>query len=357
MTHSDISHYRMVSQKLYKTSPCSPQEIVKHFGAMQAQDYAMAKWAIGCRCDSSEKEIEEAINSAQIIRTHILRPTWHFVSAEDIYWMMELSAPQVKRFTISGAKKFGYDEKKLNQINSSIEKLLAGNNHLTRDEIMQELDIKKTSKEDFLSAAIMMHAELDGLVCNGKMKGKQITYALLEERVPKPKTKLSKEEALEKLALRYFESHGPATLSDFSWWSGFAPTICKKAINAIELQLNQITIDNQIYWFKKKGLELHRFRESVLFLPAFDEILISYKTREASFLPEHQSKIFTNNGIFKPIILENGKVIGIWKRTFKKDHAKIETEFFNETEISKKHIIFEGIKSFEKYLDTKTIIE
>ncbi|HEY1196689.1 winged helix DNA-binding domain-containing protein [Flavobacterium sp.] len=357
MTHEEISHHRLVAQNLYKTSTCTPQEVVKHFGAMQAQDYAMAKWAIGSRCDSSEKEIEEAVNSAKIIRTHILRPTWHFVASDDIYWMLELSAPQVKRFTNSAAKKFGYDEKKLNQVNSSIEKLLAGNNHLTRDEIMQELNIKKTSKEDFLSAAIMMNAELDGLVCNGRMKGKQITYALLEERVSKPKFKLSKEEALAKLAQRYFESHGPATLLDFSWWSGFAPTICKNAINAIELQLNSISIDNQLYWFKKEDTKENDFRESVHFLPAFDEILISYKTREASFNTEHQSKVFTNNGIFKPIILENGKVIGIWKRTIKKDHVKIETEFFNETENSRKEILFEGIKAFEHYMETKIVIE
>jgi hypothetical protein len=189
MTHQEISHHRLVSQKLYKTTSCTPKEIVHHLGVMQAQDYAMAKWAIGSRCDASEKEIEEAVNSAQIIRTHILRPTWHFVSAEDIYWMLDLSAPQVKRFTASAAKKYGFDTKKLDETNSKIEKLLSGNNHLTREEIMQELNIKKTAAEDFLSAAIMMNAELDGLVCNGKMKGKQITYALLEERVAKPKTK------------------------------------------------------------------------------------------------------------------------------------------------------------------------
>lgn len=357
MTHSEISHHRMVSQKLFNTEKCSPQEIVHHLGAMQAQDYAMAKWAIGSRCDASEKEIEEAVNSAQIIRTHILRPTWHFVSAEDIYWMLDVSGPQVQKMTLSAAKKYGYDLKKLEQTNSKIEKLLAGNNHLTRDDIMKELDIKKSSKEDFLAAAIMMHAELEGLVCNGKMKGKQITYALLEERVQKPKTNLTKEDGLAKLALRYFESHGPATLLDFSWWSGFSPTICKNTINAIELQLNIIEIENQAYYFVNQLSDEKIFRESVHFLPAFDEILIAYKTREASILLEHQNKTFTNNGIFKPIILENGKVIGTWKRTIKKDHAKIETEFFNETESSKKEILFDGLKAFENYLETKIVIE
>lgn len=357
MTHQEISHHRLASQKLSETNSCSPQEIVHHLGAMQAQDYAMAKWAIGSRCNATEKEIEDAINSAKIIRTHILRPTWHFVAAEDIHWMLDVSAPQVKRFTTSAAKKYGFDAKKLDEVNSSIEKLLSGNNHLTRDEIMQELHIKKTSNEDFLSAAIMMNAELDGLVCNGKMKGKQITYALLEERVSKPKTKLTKEEGLAKLAKRYFESHGPATLLDFSWWSGFPPTICQNTINAIKLQLNFVEIENQTYYFVNQNYNKNKFNESVHFLPAFDEILISYKSREASILLEHQSKAFTNNGIFKPVILENSKVIGTWKRTIKKDHAKIETEFFNETEKHKKAILFEGIKAFENYLETKIVIE
>ena len=357
MTYQEISHYRLVSQKLYKTSPISPQEIVKHLGAMQAQDYSMAKWAIGSRCDATEAAIEEAINSAEIIRTHILRPTWHFVSAEDIYWMLDVSAPQVKRFTGSAAKKYGYDAKKLDQTNSKIEKLLSGNNHLTRDEIMDELDIKKTSSADFLSAAIMMNAELDGLVCNGRMKGKQITYALLEERVTKAKSKLTKEEGLAKLALKYFVSHGPASVLDFSWWSGFSPTICQNAINAIKLRLNSIEIGGQIYWFGTDSSDENNFRESVHFLPAFDEILIAYKTREISILQEHQSKTFTNNGIFKPIILENSKVIGMWKRTIKKDHTKIETQFFNETENHKKAVLFEGIKAFENYLETKIVIE
>jgi hypothetical protein len=357
MTYQEISYHRLVSQKLLNENKSSPQEIVGHLGAMQAQDYAMAKWAIGSRCDATEKMIEEAINSAQIIRTHILRPTWHFVSATDIYWMLDLSAPQVKKFTASAGKKYGYDAKKLDQANSKIEKLLAGNNHLTREEIMLELDVKKTSSADFLSAAIMMNAELDGLVCNGKMKGKQITYALLEERVAKPNSKFTKEEGLAKLALKYFESHGPATLLDFSWWSGFAPTTCKNILNAIELRLNSVEINGQQYWFGKETSAENSFRESVHFLPAFDEILISYKTREASILAEHQSKAFTNNGIFKPVILENSKVIGIWKRTFSKDHAKIETQFFTETESHKKAILFEGIKAFEKYLGTKIVIE
>ncbi|WP_163409339.1 winged helix DNA-binding domain-containing protein [Flavobacterium ajazii] len=358
MTHHEISNHRLVAQKLDKTSHNSPEEIVRHLGAIQAQDYAMAKWAIGSRCDATEKEIEVAINSGKIIRTHILRPTWHLVAAEDIYWMLDVSGPQVKRIILAETKKYGCDEKEFDKINSAIEKILAGNNHLTREEIIQELNVKKFSDDYKLSPVlIMMYAELDGVVCNGRMKGKKMTYALLEERVPKPKTKLTREEALAKLAQRYFESRGPATLADFSHWSGFSTTICRFAINAVLLQLNTITTDNQQYWLGKDHPNPDNFSESVHFLAAFDEYLISYKNRESSILLEHQPKAFTKNGIFKPTIVENGKVIGTWKRTIKKDHVKIETDFFNQTEMSKKQILFEGIKSFKNYLETKIVIE
>lgn len=358
MRHEEIANYRLASQKLLKENEQTPQEIVQHLGAVQAQDYAMAKWAIGSRCNATEKEIEEAVNSGKIIRTHILRPTWHFVSADDIYWMLDVSGPQVKRIILSETKKYGYGEKEFERINSNIEKILSGNNHLTREEIIQELNIKKVSGEYYLSPVlIMMYAELTGLVCNGKMKGKKITYSLLEEKVSKPQSKLTKEEGLAKLAKRYFESHGPATLLDFSWWSGFPPTTAKLAINSIESELNSIEIDNQKYWFGTDFSEADNFRESVHFLPAFDEILISYKTREASILLEHQSNAFTKNGIFKPIILENGKVIGLWKRTVKKDHTKIETTFFSVLDETKKNTLFKAIQSFEDYLETKITIE
>ncbi|MCV9932389.1 winged helix DNA-binding domain-containing protein [Flavobacterium sp. LS1R47] len=358
MTHPEIALLRMISQKILKTNFHEPQEIVKHLGAMQAQDYSMAKWAVGSRCDASEKSIEEAINSGKIIRTHILRPTWHFVSADDIYWMLDVSGPQVKKIVLSAAKKNGFDEKKLHKINSSIEKILAGNNSLTRDEIMQELNIQRDSGQGFLNSTIvMMNAELDGLVCNGIMKGKQLTYSLLEEKVPKTNGKLTKEEGLAKLAKRYFESHGPATLLDFTWWSGFPATTAKLAIHSVESELDSIEVDGKKYWFKKGLPSETEIPKSIHFLPSFDEILISYKTREITIAKEHQANAFTNNGIFWPIIIEDEKVIGTWKRTVKKQHIKIETNFFEPISADKKSLVLEAIKPFESYLEAKIVIE
>ncbi|EJL59408.1 winged helix DNA-binding domain-containing protein [Flavobacterium sp. CF136] len=357
MTHPEIALLRMASQKILKTNFHEPQEIVNHLGAMQAQDYTMAKWAIGSRCDATEKSIEEAINSGKIIRTHILRPTWHFVSAEDIHWMLDLSGPQVKKIILSAVKKYDLDEKKLKKINASIEKILLNNKSLTREEIIRELGFKKETDQNFSSTLIMGYAELDGLVCNGNMKGRQITYSLLEEKIPKTKTKLTKEEGLAKLAKRYFESHGPATLPDFTWWSGFPATTAKLAVLSIESELDSVELDGKKYWFKKGLTSELDTPKKIHFLPSFDEILISYKTREITIAKEHQANAFTNNGIFWPIIIENEKVIGIWKRSLKKGHTKIETNFFETIPQRKKALIFEAIKPFENYLETKIIIE
>lgn len=357
MTHPEIALLRMASQKILKTNFHEPQEIVHHLGAMQAQDYTMAKWAIGSRCDATEKSIEEAINSGKIIRTHILRPTWHFVSSEDIHWMMDLSGPQVKKIILSAAKKYDLDEKKLKKINASIEKILLYNKSLTREEIIRELGFKKEIVQNFSSTLIMGYAELDGLVCNGNMKGRQITYSLLEEKVPKSKTKLTKEEGLAKLAKRYFESHGPATLPDFTWWSGFPATTAKLTVLSIESELDSVEVDGKKYWFKKGLTSELDTPKKIHFLPSFDEILISYKTREITIAKEHQANAFTNNGIFWPIIIENEKVIGIWKRTVKKEHTRIETSFFETISQKKKALILEAIKPFENYLETKIIIE
>jgi hypothetical protein len=357
MTPQEIAHFRVSSQKLINTQKSDPKEMVSHFGAIQAQDYAMAKWAVGARCGVSEKTIEEALNSGQIIRTHILRPTWHFVAADDIFWMLELAAPQVKKFTAAIAKKYDLDAKKLDQINTAIEKLLVGNTHLTRDEIMRELNFKNVSGAGFKSALIMMNAELDGLVCNGKMKGKKSTYALLKERVGESAKKLTKEEGLAKLAKKYFESHGPATVADFSWWSGFSITNAKLAINLVESTLISFQSGPHTYWFGASCLPNTTGNANIQFLPSYDEFLISYKNREASITLENQSRAFLKNGIFRPIIVENGQVIGTWKRTVKKECVKVETQFFEAMDSNKRESLFEGVKPYENYLETKIVIK
>jgi hypothetical protein len=221
--------------------------------------------------------------------------------------------------------------------NKLIEKLLVGNKSLTRKELIKELNKSKIETDNNRASHILLNAELEGIICSGKIKEKQTTYALLNERVEKP-TPLKKEEALFKLASKYFESHCPATLQDFGWWSGLSISDAKHALELIKNKFISQKINVQEYWFPNSFSIPKKFKESIFLLPAFDEFLISYKDRSAAVILEHQKKAFSNNGIFWPVIIINGKAVGIWKREIKKDKIIIETNFFYQQNRNEKQI-------------------
>jgi hypothetical protein len=273
MRLSDIPKIRLQSQQIAGTKIKSPKEMVEWMGAMQAQDYQMAIWGIGVRlAHSTDKEIETALDKGQIIRTHIMRPTWHFVSSGDIYWMLELTAPHIRTTLNAYSRSVGLDESTLFKCHKIFKTALRDNNHLTRDELMALLEKAKISTDGFRSVHIMFHAELNGIVCNGVKKGKNQTYALLEERVPKTKT-ISREEALAKLAQRYFSSHCPATIKDFAWWSGLPMKDVKSALEMIRSKFISETIDSETYWFTNSTFAPTRDNSTTYLLPAFDEFL------------------------------------------------------------------------------------
>jgi hypothetical protein len=298
----------------------------------------MAKWAIGIRLPgSTESFVEDAIDRGDIIRTHLLRPTWHLVTAADIYWLLELTAPQVKKCMASGNRKMGLDEAVFKKSNAIIEQALANNTYLTREELMSHLQAANIATNDVRSAHLMMNAELDGLVCNGPRRGvgrrglngraKQFTYALLQERTP-VRRNLSREEALSELAKRYFVSHGPATLKDFTWWSGLNVTDVRKAIEGAKTDLQSISIDSQTYWMGADYADTAFVPEQIHLLPSFDEFMLSYCDRRASLDPQFARQTSTGNGIFHPIIVVNGQVVGVWKRAIKPKGVAIDLTFF-----------------------------
>ncbi|MCW3110277.1 MAG: Winged helix DNA-binding protein [Segetibacter sp.] len=356
MTINDIAKYRLLNQQLAGTTLTTPKEIVSHFGAMQSQDYAMSKWAIGIRLSADEKAIENAINNGEIIRTHILRPTWHFVSSNDIRWMLALTATHVKRALASMCRKLELTDETLKHCKIIIEKSLTGNNHLTREEIMLDLNKKGIATNDIRSALIMLDAELDGLVCNGPMRLKQFTYALLDERVSETKL-LTRNDALAELAKRYFTSHGPASLQDFSWWSGLSLSDSKLALEMVKNNFLSIKTDNQAYWFDSTESDTNDNSNNALFLPAYDEFMVSYKDRSASLAPEIAKHAISGNGIFKPIIVVDGRVIGWWKRAFEKDKVLIETHYFKSGKKLQKRVAFKAAERYGNFVGMKTILQ
>ena len=354
MNLTDISNIRLITQQIAGTKFKSPKEIVSWMGAMQAQDYRMAKWGIGLRTPkATEKIVEDAINKGEIIRTHLLRPTWHFLSSDDIYWMLELTAPRLKVFQRSREKQIGLTEKIFTKSNLVIEKVLRDGKHLTRAELLAELGKAKIATDNFKSSHILFRAEIEGIICSGITKTKQTTYALLSERVLENK-KLNKDEALSKLAKKYFESHCPATLQDFIWWSGLTVSDAKLAFEMIKSDFISEKIESQTYLFPNSFSIPKKFKEAVYLLPAFDEFLISYKVRTAAIAFENHRHAFSNNGIFWPTIVINGQVRGIWKRIIKKDKIVMETNFFERPDENINVLVEKAAERLSYFLNHKT---
>jgi hypothetical protein len=353
MTLKQIPLLRLLSQQIAGTKFKTAKEIVGWMGAMQSQDFAMSKWAVGLRLpNSTDTLIQKALDKGDVLRTHLLRPTWHLVSANDIHWMLELTAPQVKASMKSRNKELEITEALFTKSHKLIEKALAAGEHLTREELLSKLENAKIVLDDNRAAHFLMEAELDGIICSGAVKDKKQTYALLSERVSKTK-KISREEALAKLAQRYFSSHCPATLKDFTWWSGLSITDAKAALEMVKTDFISEKIGEEIYWLTNSfSIPKNNFSSAYL-LPAFDEFIISYRDRTASLLLEHHKKAISDNGLFRPAIVVNGQVTGLWKRTIKKDKVIIETDFFQPPTKATQKLIAGAEEEFASFLNLK----
>lgn len=357
MQLSDIASIRLNSQQLLESNHQSPTELVRWMGAVQAQDYAMVQWALGIRLNNSTNQqlISDAINSGEIIRTHVMRPTWHLITADDIYWMLELTAPQIKSSLRSRHKQLGLSDKLVTKSHTIITQTIASKGQATRDELVEELLKAGFERSDNRHAHLLILAELDALICSGKSQGKKQTYALLEERVPEKKL-LARDEALAELADRYFTSHCPATLKDFVWWSGLYVKDAKKAIELISNKLITEALEDQTYYIHHSYKEVAQPENEVHLLPAFDEFVISYKDRSASIAFEHHKKAISQNGIFWPIIMVNGQIIGTWKRTIKQDKVEIATSFFNSASKQIRNAVEEKAHAFGNFMRKQTSV-
>lgn len=350
MATTDIARLRLQHQHIGGTGLHRPQDIVSWLGAMQAQDYTMAKWGIGIRLPGhTEAAIEAAVTEGDIIRTHILRPTWHFVSAQDIRWMTALSAPRLETSLRSLNNKLELTPALLKKSYGLIEKALSGNKHLTRPELMALLANQKIRTDEFRSSHIMFGAEISGLVCNGPVRGKQHTYALLDERVAAAPA-ISRPEAVARLTLRYFSSHGPATVADFAWWSNLPLKEIRQGLEDNREHLACIRIKEQEYWLPAAGPAHGAARQEVHLLPAFDEFMVSYKDRSASLDPALGGAVITANGIFKPMIAGKGKIKGSWKRTVQKGKTQVSSDFFRAEDALTAKALQPALKAYATFL-------
>jgi hypothetical protein len=329
MTHSDILQYRLHNQQLIQPTLATPGEVVTWFGAVQGQDYAASKWAIGNRLPGSvDADLEQAIADRTILRTWPMRGTLHFVAAADIHWILELNKPRSQTLYASHFRQLELTEAVIAKSQAVFATVLEGGKHLTRSELKTALEQQGISAHENRLGFLLARASYERLICHGVRRGKEFTFTLLDEWVPTTKT-LLRDEALAEWTRRYFTSHGPATLADFSWWSGLTLTDARAGMEMVKAGFVSEVVEEQTYWMPQSIPPMKNTTPTAYLLPVYDEYLVAYKDRSAPLGGLDSAQITASgNGIFSPVIVIDGRVAGTWKRTLKKDTVLIETNLF-----------------------------
>ncbi|MEA2576108.1 MAG: hypothetical protein QOH93_3406 [Chloroflexia bacterium] len=327
MVALDIAQRRLHSQRLVGAQFERPEEVVSWMGAVQAQDYPAAKWALGLRLGGAvDADVEQAFVEGKILRTHVMRPTWHFVTPADIRWLLALTGPRVNALDASNYRTLQLDEDLFARSHAVMAKSLEGGKQLTRPEIVAILQQAGIDTHDLRRLThIMMRAELDGVVCSGGLRGKQFTYALVDERAPQVST-LTRDEALAELTRRYFTGHGPAQVKDFVWWSGLTTGDARAGIEMVKDRLLSEVIEGQTYWFTDSAPLAKEPSPTAHLLPNFDEYGVAYRDRSALVHPSSEKQDPRDSFYLGNLIVIDGKAVGSWRRTFSKGAIVIATQ-------------------------------
>lgn len=346
MTARDIARLRLRHQHLDDSPLTQPADIVSSLGAVQAQDYLGALWAVGLRTPgSTEALVEQALASGAIIRTWPLRGTLHFVSAADARWMIALAPARVSTAAAYQRKRLELDAPALARARKAAIKALRSGAQLTRDDFYRALDDAGVVTAGGRGLQIVWELAQQAVICFGPRRGKQHTFVLFDDWVPATPAR-EREEALAALAVRYFSSRGPATMADFTWWSGLAPADARAAVDMAAPRLVSETIDGRLHWLgasavgattrrdeahaapgARRGQQRARATTPVAHvLPAYDEYTVAYKDRGAALDPSLMQR--AKYGIFGPTLIIDGRIVGAWKRTFAKGAARLQVTPF-----------------------------
>ncbi|MGI8750488.1 MAG: winged helix DNA-binding domain-containing protein [Thermoleophilaceae bacterium] len=320
-----IVRRRLHDQRLAGDPFASPAEAVAWLGAVQAQELAEAKWSLGERVrDCSDADVEDASSRGEILRTHVLRPTWHFVAPADIRWLLRLTAPRVHKATSYSRRRDGLDGALLSRSHDILAGALRDSGSLTRPELGDALRRNGIEAKGSRLSHICMHAELEQLMCSGPRRGKQHTYALLDDRAPSS-PELSHDQALAELALRYFRSHGPATLNDFTWWSGLTRTEAKKGIATTGDRLHTEEDEDGTAWLSCAGAAPDHTDSGAFLLPMYDELGIAYQDLRMFYAAATSRP---QRGLMSRPVVIDGECVGSWRRTLTAREVVVEVTLF-----------------------------
>jgi len=353
MAATAIALQRLYQQRLSQNPLATPGEIVAWLGAVQAQDYLGAKWALGLRMQNATDDvIERAFTAGTILRTHVMRPTWHFVNPADIRWILELTTPRVNAVNAYTYRQFELDDALFSRSNAVIAKALQGGKHLTRAELGSALAQAGIVAEGIRLTLLMMRAELDVIICSGPRRGKQFAYALLDERAPQAGV-LKRDEALAELTRRYYTGHGPATVQDFAWWSGLTVADAKAGLEMAASDLTHEVIDGQTYWFSASMPPAAEPSQAAFLLPTYDEFLVGFASFDES---RRGGRGASEDVVFNSTIVIGGQVVGSWRRTFKRGSVVIELAPFARLTAAEAEAVTAAAQRYGEFLGMPVVL-
>ena len=317
---------RLRTQRLTGAGFARPEDVVGWLGAVQAQDYGPATWAVGMRARrASDAALERAFADGTILRTHVLRPTWHFVLPADIRWLLTATAPRVQARSAYRHRQLGLDAATLKRTDSLLVTALRGGEQLTREEAGTLLTRAGVSVEGQRLPYILMHAELEALICSGARRGRQHTWALLDDRAPDA-PELCREDALAELAKRYFTGHGPATARDFATWASLTLAEVRESIEAAGPSLRREDLDGVTLWSGSgETPRPPRLRSPTVHLvQGYDEYIMGYSETRHVLARPGATWSPAERPLFNLVVLLDGRVAGHWRRTLRREQVVVE---------------------------------
>ncbi len=350
MNGEDIRNRHVHTQRLAGPPFDAPEAMVRALVGVQAQDYAGARWSVGQRtADCTDADVARAFDEGRILRTHVLRPTWHFVTPDDIRWLLELTAPRVHALNAYSYRTFALDDALFARSQALFAASLGGGRQRTRPELAAMLAGVGIVADGLRLGYILMRAELDGLLCSGAMRGKQQTYALLAERAPGARS-LTREEALAELARRFFAGHGPATLHEFVRWSGLAVADARRGLELVKEALVCERVAGHTLWFAAAPPPAPPAALTAYLLPEFDECVLTYKEVGFPDLPWGLAADAWRDTFSRPIIID-GQRAGTWRRTIARSAVTVEANLFAALDAAQVRAIESAVARYGTFLN------
>jgi len=345
-----ISWARLHGQRLASRRMAGAEDIVGWLGAVQAQEYPLAKWGLGLRLRrATDASIERAFAAGSILRTHVLRPTWHFVTPADIRWMLALTGPRIRANVASYDRQLGIDPGAITRAIRAIAAALEGGAQLTRIELKAVLTRAGLNTHGTQRLThLIIHAELDAVICSGARRANLQTYALLDDRVPRSRPR-SRDDSLAELARRYFTGHGPAQLKDFSWWSGLTAGDARTALALSRHHLEEKEVEGRTYWFSASLGSVERPERAAYLLPPYDEYLIAYKDRSAALDSALWDAVVSWDPFSAPIVVD-GCVVGGWKRTVEKGTVRLRLDLPRKLSRADSRLVDDAVGRHQAFL-------